>query len=142
VDSESTLSSLERVIFDTGDLLFSEGDHSYFFFIIEHGEVEIFLPASGNTPEVHLANLSEGNPVGEFALVVQKTRSASARAKTPCTAIKISESAYNKLLKELPSWSISVIQSLIERLRRTDEMLRDQSVRKALVMSQIEKILG
>jgi len=142
VDPETTLSGLERVIFDTGDLLFSEGDQSYFFFIIEHGEVDVFLPKTNTTPEVHLATLNEGSPVGEFALVTKKARSASARAKTPCTAIKISEASYNKLLKDLPSWSISVIQSLIERLRRTDEMLRDQSVRKALVLSQIEKILG
>jgi CPA1 family monovalent cation:H+ antiporter len=138
---ESVLNGLERVIFDAGDLLFSEGDKSYFFFIIEQGEVEVFLPKTKSTPEVHLATLSEGYPVGEFALVVKKTRSASARAKTPCTAIKISEDSYKTLLKELPAWSISVIQSLIERLRKTDEMLRDQSVQKALMLAQIEKIL-
>lgn len=138
----SSLDGLEKVVFEKGDLLFSEGDQSYFFFIIQEGEVDVFLPKTKEAEEVQLATLGPGQPVGEFALVVKKSRSASAKAKTPCTAMKISEDAYKQLLKELPPWSISVMESLIERLRRTDGMLRDQRIQKALMISKIEQIIG
>jgi len=133
---------LEKVIFDTGDVLFSEGDKSYFFYIIEQGEVDIFLPATDTASEIHLSTLSSGQAVGEFALVVKKPRSATARAKTPCTAVKISEKAYQSLLKDLPPWCISVMESLIERLKHTDGMLRDQKVQKSQMLARIEQILG
>ena len=138
----SSLDGLEKVVFDKGDLLFSEGDESYFFFIIQQGEVDVFLPKTKTTEEIHLAILGPGQPVGEFALVVKKSRSASARARNTCTAIKISEGSYKQLLKELPPWTISVLESLIERLRRTDGMLRDQRIQKALMLSKIEQIIG
>jgi CRP/FNR family transcriptional regulator, cyclic AMP receptor protein len=138
----SALDGLEKVVFEKGEHLFAEGDESYFFFIIQQGEVDVYLPKTKTAEEIHLATLGPGQPVGEFALVVKKTRSASARARTTCTAIKISESSYKALLKELPPWCISVMESLIERLRRTDGMLRDQRIQKALMLSKIEQIIG
>jgi CRP/FNR family transcriptional regulator, cyclic AMP receptor protein len=136
-----SVNNLERVSFKDGDVLFREGDQDFFFFIIESGQVEIFLNEEVSGKEIYLAVLGPGQPVGEFALVVKKARSASARAKGAVSAVKIYEDAYNKLLKDLPDWAFSLIQSLIERIRTTDEMLRKNQSEDTLTLETIEDIL-
>jgi CRP-like cAMP-binding protein len=139
----NTLHSLERIAFKAGDYLFREGEQSFHFFMIEEGEVDVVLNDPANPGrEIHLATVSDGQPVGEFALVASAPRSASARAKTNGTAIKISETGYRQLLTELPEWGMSLIKSLIERLRRTDEMLRKIQAEQQVTREQLKKILS
>jgi len=94
-----TLADLERVAFKPGDFLFVEGEQSYFFMMIEEGEVEILLKdPTDPRKEITVAQIGPGQPIGEFALVVNKPRSATARAKTAGSAIKISKEGYDHLL--------------------------------------------
>ena len=122
----SSLDLLEREEFKTGEILFNEGDSSFHFFMIEEGEVEIILKNHQNPKQgVRIATLGPGQPVGESALVTRKPRCATARAKTRCRVVKISEEGYRNLLKEVPPWALSLLESLIERLRNTDEKIGD-----------------
>ena len=57
-------------------------------------------------------------------MINRAPRSATARAITPVRAAKISEAAYQELLNELPDWAMSVIKSLIDRLHKTNEIIR------------------
>src|SRR5687768_5939628 len=97
----SVLDSLEKVEFKPGEFLFHENDASFFFFIIQDGSVEVFK-TDANNKQIPLAVAVEGQALGEFAMVAKKARSASARALTKVTAVKVSEQAYQTLLGELP----------------------------------------
>jgi len=137
------LEHLERVQFRAGDLLFKEDEQSFFFYIIEEGTVEIFLTDPANPhDEIFIATLGPGQPLGEFALIAKKPRSATARAVTACTAVKISEVAYEHLLTELPDWALSLIKSLVERLLLTDEKLRASPANSTITKTEIELILN
>lgn len=67
--------------FQPGDYVFSEGDPSNDFYIIESGEVEIVRDA-GKEDERVLAILGEGDFFGEMALLDHRVRSSAVRAKT------------------------------------------------------------
>lgn len=114
---------IENVTFRAGDILFEENELSFHFFIIQNGEVEVYKKgANGN---IVLAKVGPGASVGEFAMLDRQPRSASARALTDITAAKVSPEAYERLLDELPDWAVSVMRALVERLRFTNNIVRE-----------------
>ena len=132
----SALDSLEKVEFKPGDFLFYENEKSYFFYILQEGSVEVFKTDS-KMKNIPLAVIGEGQAVGEFALVAQQTRSASARAITKVVAIKVSEEAYRALLNELPSWAMAVVEGLVERLRQANEVIKNYGIVNPKVLADI-----
>jgi len=117
--------TLKRVDFKAGDILFEEGDQGFFFYIIQQGKVEVYL-GPHDKPHKTLGVVEAGQPLGEFALITESLRSASARAITDGYAVKVSEDGYKQLLKELPEWALAVFQSLIRRLKEANELLSEQ----------------
>ena len=114
---------LQIMKFKKGEYLFREGDKSFHFFILQEGEVEVFkLDAGGR--EISLAQVSAGHAIGEFAIVDRSPRSASVRALTDVSSVMVSEQAYQKLLQELPSWAIAMIEGLVDRLRQTNQLVQ------------------
>lgn len=124
---EISWDGIEKVSFKKNDILFKEGDTGFFFYVIQEGEVEVYRHSSRGVDK-RLDVLKSGQALGEFALVSQRARSASARAITDGYAYKISEENYQKLLTELPGWAVAILDGLIERLRRTNEALSEQSI--------------
>ncbi len=115
--------AIETVHFSPGQLSFKERDTSADFYIIQSGVVEVFKESS-HGEEIHLASVTEGTSLGEFAMLDAQPRSASARAKTDVVCARVSAEAYKQLIEELPDWAISVMQSLVERLRGTNEIVQ------------------
>ncbi len=114
---------IKTIRFQPGEYLFREGEQSYHFYIIQSGEVEIFKngPNHGKIP---LAIVDSGNSVGEFAMIDRAPRSASAQALTQVEAALISETAYQELFSDLPEWAVAVMRAMVDRIRKTNEILR------------------
>ncbi len=123
---EISMEGIERVNFKKNDLLIKEGDTGFFFYIIQEGEVEVFRPSSRGK-EKRLNVLKEGQALGEFALVSNQARSASARALTDGFAYKVSEENYKQLLADLPGWAVAVMSGLIDRLQKNNEIFLEHS---------------
>jgi len=114
---------IRQIVFKPGDILFRENDHSFQFYILQDGIVEIYKTSpEGN--KIILAEATEGTSIGEFAMIDRRPRSATAQAKTTVTAIEVSEEGYQKLLSELPDWAVAVMRGLVERLRNANEIIR------------------
>lgn len=114
---------IKTVSFRPGDFLFREGEQSYHFYIIQSGEVEIFK-SGPNHSKISLAVIEGGNSIGEFAMIDRAPRSASAQALTAVEAALISEDSYKELLSELPDWAVAVMKAMVERIRKTNEILK------------------
>ena len=118
------LDGIEKINFKKGDIFFHEGDSSFFFYIIEDGEVDIAKSSPGGTLKSYDI-IRSGEALGEFALLSKRPRSATATALTDGTAFKISEKNYEKLLEDLPGWAVAILTGLIERLSRTNQRLSE-----------------
>ena len=70
--------SLPRQIFPTGAQIFSEGEAGHFAYVIENGKVEVSTLTNGR--RVVLAQLGDGELLGEMALIDDNCRSATAIA--------------------------------------------------------------
>jgi len=123
---KDSLHYLDLIKFKPGDILCSEGEETSFFYIIESGDVEIFINPNGGE-KVVLNVISSGEALGEFAFITKKPRTASAQAITSVTAYRVSEEGYTKLMAGLPEWAQTMITNLVQRLSDSTELIRKYS---------------
>lgn len=109
--------------YESGDHIFFEGDLESHFYIVETGVVQIFT----KTPQgqrVNICQIVDGESFGEFALLDNKPRSASAQALTDVTLVKVSAEGFQQLVDELPVWASSMMKSFVERLQNMTQVLK------------------
>ena len=117
------MSGLELVHFESDEKLFIEGERTFFFYMIKEGEVEVYRETPDGQKTV-LAVVEAGQSLGEFAMIDKQPRSASARALGHVVAVQISEEAYGKLLSDLPTWAQAMMEGLVSRLRKANEIIQ------------------
>lgn len=99
----------DEVLFDKG----AEGDS---LFIINTGRVKIVTRDSQDN-EVVLNQAEAGEVIGEMALLDLEPRSAGVIALEETSIMELSREDFMEILSEQPELSLSVIRSLIARLR-------------------------
>lgn len=107
-----------------GQILFNEGDAADSMYIIQKGQLRLFRPKGKGFVEI--AVLRPGEVLGEMAYFdpESKTRSVSASAITSVDIIEISFNALDKTMAGLNPWFKTLINTLAERLRKTNERVR------------------
>ncbi|MEQ1722060.1 MAG: cyclic nucleotide-binding domain-containing protein [Pseudobdellovibrio sp.] len=118
------MSSITKETFKAGDFIFFEGDIEAHFYIIESGEVSIFMKDKKGQ-KIEVARLKDGETFGEFSLIDKGARSASAQAVTPVKAMKISSEGYELMLNELPLWASSMLRSFSSRLKQMNTNIKE-----------------
>lgn len=141
-DKMSSKNGLEKITFKVGDLLFKEGDLSRHFYIIQEGNVEIFQKGL-HGEKIPLSVVGAGQSLGEFAMIDDSPRSATARCLTRVEAILVNEEAYKYMIEKLPDWVVSMMQGLVSRIRETNEILKrhgivDQTVTQKIASTEFE----
>jgi len=109
-------------ILKPGQVLFAEGDKSDGMYVIRRGQLQVYLDKGGS--EIPLAQVVAGSMLGEMALFDNKPRSASARAIDDVEVTHISNEDFNKILKQIPKWFVTLMANLSGRLRDTNEKLQ------------------
>ena len=105
------------------EIVFKAGDAAASMYIVRKGALKVFF--NKGAEEVTLAVLKNGAIVGEMAFFDNKPRSASVKAAEPTEVTEISKADFDNLLKQVPPWMVSMMQSLVGRLRQTNERLAE-----------------
>ncbi len=115
-----TYSFFPKVTFEAGEMLFREGDDGDSVYIILDGQCEIFTTVGGK--ENHLRELQRGDVLGEIAVFTNKPRTASVRALSPVTAIKVTR---KQILQdgELGYWISLFTKALAERFLEKERQI-------------------
>ncbi len=82
--------------FESGEVIFYEGDVGEYLYIIVHGQVEICKEADGKTKTI--ANLGKGEFFGEKSLLNQRKRSATARCLESTDLLAIRKNDFGVLV--------------------------------------------
>ena len=93
-----------------GRTLMRQGDRGREFIVIESGEVSVVR----NMRETR--RLGPGNWVGEIALIANVPRTATVTTVTPARIIVLTDRAFAKLIRDVPSIAQKVLRSVGERL--------------------------
>jgi CRP-like cAMP-binding protein len=99
--------------------VFVEGDAADSLFVVIKGSVEVVLQRAGKT--VVLDTIKPGQCFGEMAALADSKRNATARTKEPCELLIIPSEDVKALLRQSDPLARTVVQALIERVRRMDE---------------------
>lgn len=106
-------------------VLFNHGDKGDAMYLIESGRVRIHvLDSTGH--DVTLAELAGGDFFGEMALLDGKSRSADATVVESARLAILSRNDFLSFVRRNPDVALEMLSAITERLRRTDELLRQR----------------
>jgi CRP-like cAMP-binding protein len=112
--------------FVAGQSIFSEGDPGDALYTIVRGSVRIVV-VSATGREATLATLGRGDSLGELALLDGLPRSASAVATEATTTLLVARVDFRRWLLERPQAGVAMLETLGQRLRRTNDAVTDLS---------------
>ena len=113
----------ERLTYSQDEILFSQGDAGDAAYIIIDGEADIVVNTPGG-PLV-IATLKKNEIVGEIAILCDVPRTATVRAKTQLTTLRISKELFFNLTIEFPEIAVEIMRELAHRLEQTTTKLRE-----------------
>jgi CRP/FNR family transcriptional regulator, cyclic AMP receptor protein len=127
-----------EAVFQTNEVIFTEGSENDELYVIIQGEVDILVDptlVSDNPNELHnqaiIAKLRRGQSFGEIALVDQGLRSATARASQNNTRLLvIPRKNLLEICEEFPQLGFRLMKNLAAdlalKLRTTDLRIREE----------------
>ncbi len=113
----------QRLTFGAGQDLFRLGDMGDCAYIIIAGEAEVLVDKEGT--EVVVAKAGKNELIGEIAILCNVPRTATIRAVTELTALKIPKDLFFRLIAEFPDMGVQVMAELARRLHRTTLQLTE-----------------
>jgi CRP/FNR family cyclic AMP-dependent transcriptional regulator len=111
---------------ERGEVVFREGDTGDTCYLLRTGAV-ILTREHQDGRMVALAELRTGAMFGELAMFRGETRSATAEAIEPSSAVALLAGDVQRLIKRNPDLALKLLASLAERVSRTNERLLQQS---------------
>lgn len=122
------LLKVREVATDTS--LFKTGETGDAMYLIESGGVRISVKDADGR-EVILAELAGGDFFGEMAILDGKKRSADATVFEEARLAILSRQDFLSFVRRKPDVALEMLSAITNRLRRTDEMLRQRVSRNA-----------
>jgi CRP-like cAMP-binding protein len=145
-DRAALLSAGTLIRFCDDQILLVQGDAGDFLYVLASGLVKVVVSATSGG-ETTLALRSRGDLVGEFALLDEQPRTATARAVGEVTALRIGGTAFLAIAAESPAMQATVIRYVLAKMRaaterRAAERLWDAKERLAQVLYDLARVLG
>lgn len=106
-----------------GDALMKEGEMSNSMYWVQSGTLRLFKKKGSGFIEIGVVH--SGEVVGEMSFLDNQPRSASVEALQPCDIVEIPRGKFEEFIGAQPSWMKSLIQTLVKRLRTTNNRLRE-----------------
>ncbi len=108
-------SILQRQIYDSGDQIFKEGDEGRLAYVVEEGEVEIFIIIDDH--EQVLGTVGKDGIFGEMALIDNQPRMANARATKSTTIICVTRQMFDEKLNQADPFIRGLLKILADNNR-------------------------
>ncbi len=100
-----------------GSEIFREGRREHFAYVVESGTAEVSI---GGTV---VAEIPEGEMIGEVGLLARGPASATVTAKTPMSLLAIPHDRFGSVLEGTPGLGIAIAKELAQRLQALDKNL-------------------
>ena len=113
----------ERLTYAEGDVLFEQGDAGDAAYIIIGGKADVVVDTPGGP--LIVATLGENEIVGEIAILCDVPRTATVKAKTEVTTLRITKDLFFSLVVEFPQIAVEIMRELAHRLEVTTAQLRE-----------------
>lgn len=112
--------------YDSGEIIFSEGDPCAGLFVVQSGNARIFKSAASGREQV-LAIEGPGSSVAELPVFDGGSYPASAQALNDATMLFVSKQAFQQLCMQHPEVALKVLKVVGSRLRRLVGIIEELS---------------
>ena len=138
MDKEQALEKLCKV-YDTGDVLFYEGDPANAVWIINGGKVQLSKRVCSE--EIVIETLGAGDFFGEISLLSNSAQMVTATVVEPAKLLVIESPQYEALLRSNGELSMRMLRKLVGRLNECQFLVTGLSLRNpmARVMLHIRR---
>ena len=104
--------STDFLTFEAGQVVFQQEDRGDFMYAVLEGEIDILVG------DQLIDTVGPDGIFGEMALIDDGPRSATARAKTACKIVPVTQHRFTFLVQQTPFFAIEVMRLMSERMRR------------------------
>jgi NADH dehydrogenase len=101
--------------YEPGDYIIRQGEPAASFYVIEKGEVEVVRSSPEKPAGEVIATLGTGNFFGEQALLGNRPRAASVRARTPAEIVVLGRNVFTTISGSLAPLKMALTQALNRR---------------------------
>ncbi|MBI3998446.1 MAG: cyclic nucleotide-binding domain-containing protein [Armatimonadetes bacterium] len=101
-------------------MIVKEGDPGVGFFLITDGHVEVWHR------DHKIRDMGPGEFFGEMALMEERPRSATVKARTRTTCLQLVRWDFRAMLKENPDLAIQMLEVVVQRLREHPGVQEDE----------------
>jgi CRP/FNR family cyclic AMP-dependent transcriptional regulator len=105
------------VTYRAGQVLFRKGDVGDAAYVIIAGEAQVSVTTPSG--EVPVAQLRDGDFLGEIAILCDTPRTATITAVSELKTLRIRKEPFFQLMKQFPEMALEMTRLLAERLTRT-----------------------
>lgn len=111
------VSIIDMVDVEPGSEIFRQGRREYFAYVVESGIGEV------SVDDEVVAEIPEGEMIGEIGLLLPGPASATVKAKTKMSLMAIPHDRFGAVLADTPGLGIAIAKELAQRLRNIDKDL-------------------
>ncbi len=126
--------------YQPGDIIFHEGDPGNVLYLIQNGQVRIFVNGLDSSETSVILFGRPGDMFGELAVIDGLPRSATAVALTPVTLYLISRDDFRRHMRRSPQLALNFMRELSLRVRYNTQQM-DSLATQALSQRLARKLL-
>jgi CRP/FNR family transcriptional regulator len=123
-DARALRRQMTEVKLSRGEHLFLEGEAGDSLYVVLDGKVKLTRAAADGRENL-LGVIGPGEMFGELSLFDPRPRTSSASAVTDAVLLGLKEDALLPLLRERPDVSFHMLRALVQRLRRSNDVVAD-----------------
>ncbi|MFY0686490.1 MAG: cyclic nucleotide-binding domain-containing protein [Cyclobacteriaceae bacterium] len=131
---EGLANAMEPMELQPNDRLFTKGDVGNSMFIVESGSLNV------HDGDYVFAKIEPPGIVGEYALLDQRTRSASITATTNTKLLCLSQYSFNRITSETPEVKDHIVTTLLLQLRQRNEWEEQLAAKNKQIQEQKDEI--
>jgi len=130
--------AVDQVSFKSGEAIFHERDQGDALYVIESGEVRIWVH-DADVQQTTLSELKSGDFFGELSVLDKGERSANATAATDCVLHRLRRDDFHEFLLDHSYAAVDLVSEIGSRLRQTNMLVSQRVTRN--VNAELEKKL-
>lgn len=100
-----------------GEVMIQQGDPAEHVYTIISGEADVFVD------DVKVGEIGEEEVFGAMAVFTKETRSATVKARTPCTIMAVPQKDFILLIEAQPQAAVNLIENLARRITALNQQL-------------------
>jgi len=112
----------ERLVFQPEQVICEQGEPGDSMYVIVDGEAEVIVNLP--TGPLTVATLKKNSFFGEIAILCDVPRTATIKAASTLTTLRITKDLFYRLVSEFPQMTIEIMREIAARLDRTTQDLQ------------------